>query len=107
MILVVAREGRPTEATLKKLVAVSGNRCAFPKCSTPLVDPQSGSIVGEVCHIKGEKPGAARYDSNQSNKERHGFDNLIVADASFVPEIPRANTHLTTLAVAERLAERV
>jgi choline dehydrogenase len=37
----------------------------------------------------------------------HGFDNLIVADASFVPDIPRANTHLTTLAVAERLAERV
>ena len=27
--------------------------------------------------------------------------------ASFVPDMPRANTHLTTLAVAERLAERV
>ena len=37
----------------------------------------------------------------------HGFDNLHVADASFVPEIPRANTHLTVLAVAERLAERI
>jgi choline dehydrogenase len=37
----------------------------------------------------------------------HGFDNLIVADASFVPEIPRANTHLTVLAIAERLSERV
>ena len=57
---------------------MSGNRCAFPKCSTPLVDPQSGSIVGEVCHIQGEKPGAARYDQNQSNEERHGFDNLIL-----------------------------
>ena len=30
-----------------------------------------------------------------------------MADASFVPDIPRANTHLTILAVAERLAERV
>ncbi len=37
----------------------------------------------------------------------HGFDNLLVADASFLPEIPRANTHLTTVAVAERLAERI
>jgi hypothetical protein len=34
--------------------------------------------VGEVCHIKGENPGAARYDPNQSNEERHGFDNLIL-----------------------------
>jgi choline dehydrogenase len=37
----------------------------------------------------------------------HGFDNLHVGDASFVPEVPRANTHLTTLAVAERIAERL
>jgi choline dehydrogenase-like flavoprotein len=37
----------------------------------------------------------------------HGFDNLYVGDASFLPEIPRANTQLTTLAVAERLAQRV
>src|SRR4029079_17955774 len=36
-----------------------------------------------------------------------GFDNLYVADASFLPEVPRANTHLTTLAVADRLAARM
>src|SRR6516162_8027592 len=68
----------PSRPTVKRLFALSGNRCAFPRCSTPLVDPQSGSIVGEVCHIKGENPGAARYDPNQSNEERHGFDNLIL-----------------------------
>ena len=33
-----------------------------------------------------------------------GFENLFVADASVMPTIPRANTHLTTLAVAERIA---
>ncbi|HEU5408871.1 MAG TPA: hypothetical protein VFU48_13970, partial [Nitrospira sp.] len=68
----------PSRPTVKRLFAVSGNLCAFPKCATPLVDPQSGSIVGEVCHIKGEKPGAARYDSAQTNEQRHGFDNLIL-----------------------------
>jgi hypothetical protein len=58
---------------------VSGNLCAFPKCTTPLVDPTSGSIVGEICHIKGDKKnGAARYDKNQSDKERQGFDNLLL-----------------------------
>jgi choline dehydrogenase len=35
----------------------------------------------------------------------HGFTNLHVADASFLPEIPRANTNLTVAAVADRLAE--
>lgn len=68
----------PSRPTVKRLFAVSGNLCAFPKCSTPLVDPQSGSIVGEICHIKGEKAGAARYDAAQTNEQRHGFDNLIL-----------------------------
>ena len=34
-----------------------------------------------------------------------GFENLYVADASVMPTIPRANTHLSTIAVAERAAE--
>jgi len=31
-----------------------------------------------------------------------GYDNLHVMDASVMPTIPRANTHLTTVAIAER-----
>ena len=34
-----------------------------------------------------------------------GFENLYVVDASAVPIIPRANTHLTAVALAERAAE--
>lgn len=34
-----------------------------------------------------------------------GLENLYVVDASAVPTIPRANTHLTTVALAERAAE--
>jgi choline dehydrogenase len=37
----------------------------------------------------------------------HGFDNLHVADASVMPSIPRANTNVTVVAVAELLAERL
>jgi choline dehydrogenase len=36
-----------------------------------------------------------------------GLDGLYVADASIMPTIPRANTTLSTLAVAERLAESI
>ena len=34
-----------------------------------------------------------------------GIDGLIVADASIMPTIPRANTNLTTAAIAERIAD--
>ncbi len=34
-----------------------------------------------------------------------GHENLYVADASIMPTIPRANTNLTTAAIAERIAE--
>ena len=37
----------------------------------------------------------------------YGFDGLLVADASIMPTIPRANTNLSTIALAERLAERI
>jgi choline dehydrogenase len=34
-----------------------------------------------------------------------GHENLVVADASIMPTIPRANTNLSTAAIAERIAE--
>jgi choline dehydrogenase-like flavoprotein len=34
-----------------------------------------------------------------------GTEGLYIADASIIPTIPRANTHLTVLAIAEKLAE--
>jgi choline dehydrogenase len=34
-----------------------------------------------------------------------GYENLRVADASIMPTIPRANTNLSTAAIAERMAE--
>ena len=35
----------------------------------------------------------------------HGIDGLRVADASVMPDVPSANTHIPTLMVAERMAE--
>ena len=65
----------PSNPTIKRIFAMSHNLCAHPDCSQPLVE--GGTVVGEVCHIKGEKPGAARYDENQSDAERHAYENLI------------------------------
>jgi choline dehydrogenase-like flavoprotein len=37
----------------------------------------------------------------------YGYEGLVVADASIMPTIPRANTNLTTAAIAEKLAETI
>ena len=36
-----------------------------------------------------------------------GYQGLRVCDASVMPDVPKANTHLTTVAIAERLAARI
>ena len=35
-------------------------------------------VTGRICYIKGDKAGSARYDTTQSDEERHGFENLIL-----------------------------
>ena len=34
--------------------------------------------VGEMAHIKGEKPGSNRYDSSQDDSDRNSYENLIL-----------------------------
>jgi hypothetical protein len=67
---------RPGITDIKKLFACSGNRCAFPKCRASMVVDQT--LIGEICHIKGEKPTSRRYDPSQTNLERHAYDNLVL-----------------------------
>ena len=68
----------PSVATVKRLFAVSGNRCAFPGCALPLVDEASGKVTGRICHIRARSPEGLRYDPEQSEKKRHGFANLLL-----------------------------
>jgi choline dehydrogenase-like flavoprotein len=37
----------------------------------------------------------------------YGYENLLVADASIMPTIPRVNTNLSTAAIAEKIAETI
>lgn len=66
-----------TDKTIKRLFAMSGNICAFPGCSMPIVE-SAGTITGEICHIKARSGGGPRFDEVQSEEDRHGFDNLIL-----------------------------
>lgn len=67
-----------TAQTLKKLFALSGNVCAFPNCPAPIVDTDSGVVVGDICHIKGRSEGGPRYDPDQTEEERNGYKNLLL-----------------------------
>lgn len=66
-----------TETTKRKLLAASGNQCAHPDCSELMFDLDHETILGKVCHIKGSRPTSARYDKDQSDDDRHSFNNLI------------------------------
>jgi hypothetical protein len=68
--------GGPGITDIKLLFARSGNRCAFPKCTAPMA--LNDTLTGEVCHIKGARPGSARHDPNQTDIERHDYKNLVL-----------------------------
>ncbi|WP_061859941.1 hypothetical protein [Priestia megaterium] len=67
----------PRVSTVKRLFAVSQNKCAFQNCLETLV-AEGGKVTGKVCHIKARSEKGPRYDPKQSAEERHGFDNLIL-----------------------------
>ena len=66
----------PTLPTIKKLFALSGNRCSFPECGLSVIE--DSTVTGEICHIKGGKPESARHDPEQPASERHSYENLIL-----------------------------
>lgn len=68
----------PKESTVRQLFALSMNRCAFPGCRTSIIDMVTGTILADVCHIRAQNEGGPRYDPDQSEMDRHGFQNLIL-----------------------------
>lgn len=70
----------PSQPTIKRLFAKSGDRCAFPNCSVTVV--QGKTIVADMCHIKAASPAGPRYDPSQTAVERYSFENLILLCAN-------------------------
>lgn len=68
---------RTTESDLKKLFALSGNKCAFPDC-TAAVFNSNRLLISEVCHIEAASPNGPRYNECMTDTERASYENLIV-----------------------------
>ena len=67
----------PSEQTIKKLFALSGNICAFPNCDEEIVD-KDGNVIGEICHIEAAEENGPRYNPNQTDDERKAVENLVL-----------------------------
>jgi hypothetical protein len=63
---------------VKTLFALSGNSCAYTGCEQRLTDPSWKQVNAHIAHIRGERPGAARFDALMTDTERNGFENLIL-----------------------------
>jgi hypothetical protein len=68
---------KPKTETLRALFARSGNQCAFPGCTQPLVN-EKHQFVGQVCHIEAAMPGGERYNANSDDENRRSYENLML-----------------------------
>ncbi len=67
--------------TIKRLYALSGNRCAFPGCERTFVNWEDDTNFSNICHIEDANPNthkAGRFNPNMSDKERADYKNLIL-----------------------------
>lgn len=71
------RRLNPTPQTLRRLFALSQNRCAFEGCTHPVID-QDGGLLAEVCHIEAANQTGQRFNPAQTNEDRRQFENLIL-----------------------------
>ncbi len=68
--------------SIKLLWSNAAGRCSFSQCDERLAVPGAADvapyILGEMAHIKGNRPGSNRYDGSQSETERDSYANLIL-----------------------------
>ena len=92
-------------------VTAPARRAATPFAPMQARETRPGPEVDAMTHVRGAARGffhpvgtCAIGRVVDGGGRVYGLDGLIVADASIMPTIPRANTNLSTLALAERLA---
>jgi hypothetical protein len=84
---------KPGLATIKRLFALSCNRCAFPECDRRLTEPHWQGVGADIAHIRGESPGAARYAPDMSEADRNSVDNLMLLCPNHHRLIDRLEPH--------------
>lgn len=60
----------------RALLARSGNKCAYPGCTHPIVN-QKNEYVVQLCHIESVSHKKQRYNPNLTQAELNGYNNLL------------------------------
>lgn len=67
----------PKKDVLRELYLKSGNQCAFPGCTHPMMNSE-GEFIGQICHIEAAEPGGERFNPKMTNEDRRAFSNLLL-----------------------------
>lgn len=67
----------PKTDVLRALFARSGNQCAFPGCTQPLVN-EKNKFIAQVCHIEAASEGGERYNPSGNDEYRRSYENLVI-----------------------------
>ena len=71
--------------TIKRLYALSGNRCAFPDCDVEFLNWEDDTNFSNICHIEDANPNthkADRYNPNMTDEKRADYENLLLLCAN-------------------------
>ncbi len=71
-----ARQYKPS--TIKRLHTLSGNQCAAPDCTTPLIARDGETIVSKICHIEAANENGPRFNPDMEDDEKRHFNNLLL-----------------------------
>lgn len=71
-----------TQKTLKTLFALSGNRCAYLDCDTPVIAPATEhsdlAVIGKIAHIIAASSDGPRGKDGITQKQLNSHENLIL-----------------------------
>lgn len=67
----------PKTDVLRALFARSGNQCAFPGCTQPLIN-EKNRFIAQVCHIEAASEGGERYNPEGNDEHRRSYENLLI-----------------------------
>lgn len=76
--------GRPrnySKLTIKRLYALSANRCSFPNCAVTFLNAEDDTNLSNICHIEDANPTthkSDRYNINMTDEQRSDYKNLIL-----------------------------
>ncbi len=67
----------PKKNILRALFARSGNQCAFPGCTQPIMNNKN-KFIGQVCHVEAALTGGERYNAASNDEFRRSYANLLI-----------------------------